>query len=115
MYMKAMLRREEMIVRKYSQSHGGQGEFLSASLLDGLESQKFPFMHRDVIGAGVSIGEHPHDYTEEIYYLAEGRGVLTFDGAEYDMRGGDISVCGVGHSHGFRATEDCVMIVVGSK
>ena len=34
---------------------------------------------------------------------------------DYEMTAGDISLCGIGHSHGFLATTDCQLIVVGSK
>ena len=44
-----------------------------------------------------------------------GKGTLLYDGAEYGMEPGDVSVCLEGHSHGFIAEEDCVLIVVGSR
>lgn len=94
--------------------HDGKGEFGFRSLLDGMGSEKFSLMHSDDIPAGVSIGEHAHVKNEEIYYLLSGKGILIFDGREYPMNPGDISLCGNGHSHGFIATEDSVLIVVGS-
>ena len=32
---------------------------------------------------------------------------------EYDMQPGDVSLCNKGHSHGFLATEDSILVVVG--
>ena len=37
----------------------------------------------------------------------------TLDGKEYEMLPGDISLCNVGRFHGFLATEDSILIVVG--
>ena len=74
---------------------------------------KFAFMHYDEIKAGVSIGVHPHTNHEEVYFLLSGTGTLIFDGKEYDMNAGDVSLCNLGHSHGFIAKTDCVMVVVG--
>ena len=50
-----------------------------------------------------------------IYYLVSGSGTLTYDGVQYPMQAGDVSVCLPGHSHGFAAAEACSLIVVGSK
>ena len=98
---------------EFDSCHDGNGVLKCKSLLDGLDSDKFGFMHRDEIKAGVSIGVHEHRSSEEIYYLVCGKGVLTYDGREYEMLPGDISLCKIGHSHGFLATEDSLLIVVG--
>ncbi len=92
--------------------HGGEGTLFCDSLLDNFASEKFTLMHSDLMPAGTSIGVHPHD-GEEIYYLSDGKGILTYDGTEYIMDVGDISLCKAGHSHGFKATEDSILIVVG--
>lgn len=93
--------------------HGGEGILVCKSLLDGFESESFMFMHSDDIPAGVSIGYHTHEDTEEAWFLASGRAILTYDGNEFEMTGGDISLCKKGHSHGFKAVDNCVLIVVG--
>ena len=98
----------------YANCHDGEGSLICKSLLDGFNCEKIMFMHSDDMPAGVSIGLHKHDSNEEIYYLVSGRGVLTYDNNEYEMKSGDISVCKIGHSHAFRAVDDCVLIVVGS-
>jgi quercetin dioxygenase-like cupin family protein len=46
--------------------------------------------------------------------LASGKGILQYDEHEYEMNPGDISLCKIGHAHGFIATQDCVLIVVGN-
>lgn len=104
---------EEIEIKEYDKCHDGEGILYCKSLLVGFEKSKFDFMHYDDIKAGVSIGEHPHTNREEIYFLLSGTGTLIFDGKEYDMNPGDVSLCNLGHSHGFIAKTDCVMIVVG--
>ena len=113
--MKEIRRNSEIPLLRFDKCHEGEGVVLCRSLLDDMGSAKFAFMHSDDMPAGVSIGEHVHGSNEEIYYLASGRGVLTFDGVPYEMNPGDISLCSDGHSHGFLAAEDCVLIVVGSR
>lgn len=97
---------------EYKECHDGVGTLLCKNLLVGCEAEKFMFMHCDDMKAGVSIGVHDHTRYEEVYYLVSGKGILTFDGVEYEMVPGDVSLCKIGHSHGFLATEDSVLIVV---
>ena len=96
----------------FENCHDGVGVVDCKSLLDGCDPAKFYYMHHDLMKAGVSIGVHLHDSYEEIYYLVSGKGILTYDGVEYEMNAGDVSLCNIGHSHGFLATEDSVLIVV---
>ena len=111
--MKPIRKDNEIECMQFEECHDGLGILNCKSLLDGCDSTKFGFMHRDDIKAGVSIGVHAHLHSEEIYYLVSGKGILTYDGVDYEMMPGDISLCNIGHSHGFSATEDSVLIVVG--
>ena len=111
--MKAIRKDKEIEWMQFEECHDGVGSLYCKSLLDECDSTKFNFMHRDEIKAGVSIGVHIHTDSEEIYYLVSGKGVLTYDDIEYEMLQGDISLCNIGHSHGFLATEDSILIVVG--
>ena len=97
-----------------SNCHDGEGALVCKSLLDGFNPERICFMHSDDMPAGVSIGLHKHESNEEIYYLVSGKGILTYDDKEYEMKSGDVSVCKIGHSHAFLAVDDCVLIVVGS-
>ena len=110
--MKPINKNENIKVIQYDKCHEGIGTVNCKSLLNGCDSVKFNYMHVDDMAAGVSIGVHEHTDKEEIYYLVSGKGVLTYDNAEYEMCPGDVSLCNVGHSHGFLATEDSVLIVV---
>ena len=111
--MAAIRKNSEIPEQNFDHCHDGAGVLFCQSILDGLGCREFAFMHSDRIEAGVSIGEHRHAANEEIYYLISGKGVLTYDGKEYDMAPGDVSVCMPGHSHAFLATEDSRLIVVG--
>lgn len=110
--MSAIRKLRDILPIQFQNCHNGEGVLLCRSMLDGLGSEKFPYMHVDEMPAGVSIGEHPHVGNEEIYYLQSGKGILTFDGKEYEMNAGDISLCSNGHSHGFMATDNCYLVVI---
>ena len=111
--MKPIRKANEMEWFQFDHCHDGAGILNCQSLLDGCESTQYRFMHCDDMKAGVSIGVHLHTESEEIYYLVSGKGILTYDGEEYEMLPGDVSLCNIGHSHGFLATEDSILIVVG--
>lgn len=113
--MKLIKKATEMRWGEILDCHGGSGIVKCQPLLEGINSEDFYLMHYDELKTGVRIGEHTHMSDEEIYFLLSGAGVLTCDGEEHAFSAGDISLCRKGHSHGFYATEDSVMIVVGSK
>lgn len=54
---------------------------------------------------GVS-GEHLHSRTEEVYFIADGRGEVTLDGAPRPVRAGSAVLTGAGHRHALRNTGD---------
>ena len=99
----------------FSNCHDGEGELVWKPLLMQNESDMFLLMDYDLLKAGVSIGAHQHTHNEEIYYLLSGKGVLTYDGEEIEMEAGDVSLCKIGSSHGFKAIDDSILIVVASK
>lgn len=110
--MKAIIKHAEVIGKNYDRCHDGAGTLVCKNMLVGAGSTQYKYFHCDDIAAGVSIGVHNHTNCEEIYYLQSGSGILTFDGVEYKMEAGDISLCKIGHSHGFFATTNCVLLVV---
>ncbi len=113
--MKPIIRKNEVALRNYEKCHDGVGTLFCRSMLEDTEKAMIAMFHFDDMPEGVSIGEHKHEVNEELYYLVSGTGILTYDGADYEMSAGDISLCGIGHSHGFLAKTDCQLIVVGSK
>ena len=64
---------------------------------------------------GSTIPVHKHEEDEEIYFIFEGRGMLTLDGKESSVGEGDLMACRQGSSHGLRNTSDqeIKLIVVG--
>ena len=106
---------KDIIPRAIGPCHDGQGTLMCKSLLGGMDSKYFRYMHSDDIPAGVSIGLHLHEKNEEIYYLVSGKGILTYDDKTYEMKAGDISLCTPGHSHAFEAVDNCVLIVIANQ
>lgn len=97
-----MLRyRKEMTVQRFDKCHDGVGA-LDAVLAMGKGDGEIGlrYVHDDLLPPGVSIGEHRHEGTEEVYYVLEGQGRLILDGQEHPVGPGDISLCRSGHSHG---------------
>lgn len=99
--------KEQMPVDTCLACHGGEGPLICRTLLaDGDSKMNIRFMHHDILPPGSSIGDHPHEDTEEVYYLLSGSGEMRLDGAARPMEAGDISVVSPGHSHGIRNTGD---------
>ncbi len=48
---------------------------------------------------GASIGLHPHDQEEEIYYILSGQGIVVDDGNRQVVNPGDAVVTGGGATH----------------
>ena len=100
--MKAIRKDSEIQWDIFSNCHDGVGDVACKSLIEGLDSTKFRFIHYDEIKAGASIGEHEHTDTEEAYFLLSGKGVLIFDNEKYEMAPGDIvqlSFDGLSYQH----------------
>ena len=106
---------KDVIPAAYNACHDGVGTLMCKNLLSGFDKEILSFMHSDDIPAGVSIGLHKHTDNEEVYYLASGKGILTYDDHTYEMKAGDISLCNKGHSHAFEAIDNCILIVVGTQ
>ncbi len=111
-----IVRKEAVPVQHFERCHDGLGTLLCQDMLPAnLSKRGFTFFHNDLIPPGVSIGNHVHEGSEEIYYLLKGECTLVFDGQETPMHPGDFSLVTDGHSHGLinTGTEDAILIVVG--
>ncbi len=110
--------RSQMKEEKCVDCHEGKGTLLLHSLINAGDSDHaLLFMHDDILPAGVSIGEHRHEGTEEVYFVAEGNGTLIMDHQNSLVGPGDVSLVKSGHSHGIINTgkTDMRLIVVGLK
>jgi mannose-6-phosphate isomerase-like protein (cupin superfamily) len=94
-------KRDAMTRRTFSACHDGVGDVDCHMALDAADSSAgINFLHDDILPPGASIGEHDHRGAEETYFVAEGSGELVFDGRRLPVGPGDVSVCGLGHTHG---------------
>jgi mannose-6-phosphate isomerase-like protein (cupin superfamily) len=83
--------------------HGGEGEITQRRMFEDhdLVSNLF-IVAVDVLPPGASIGVHPHPTEEEIYFILEGRGIMTVDDEEREVSAGDMVLTRPGSSHGLR-------------
>lgn len=103
----------EMKKETYEKCHDGTGNVLAHWVLTSGDSKKgIQFMHDDTIEPNATIGIHPHEKDEEVYFVAEGNGVMILDGKEYPMGPGDVCVCRPGHSHGIRNSSAPMRLIV---
>lgn len=98
-------------------SHGGDGSIENARIFDKeiLVSNMF-VVAIDVLPPGTSIAVHDHPAEEEIYFILEGRGIVTESGEEREVGPGDMVLTQPGGSHGLRnhTREPLRMIAFGA-
>jgi len=84
---------------------GGDGEITIRHLLNeaDFDGRGRLFAHM-TIRPGCSIGLHEHTGETEVFYVADGCGVLNDDGEEYPVAVGDVIVTKSGHSHSVKCT-----------
>jgi mannose-6-phosphate isomerase-like protein (cupin superfamily) len=87
--------------------HGGAGSMQFGSLLgtDAL-STNLIFLHRGVIQPRSGIGQHFHNYCEEMFVILDGEAEFTIDGRTALLKGPAGAPNRLGHSHGiYNASE----------
>ena len=95
----------EREVRERMRDGDGQVEILH--LFKGEElTGKARLLARLRLQKNCSIGLHPHNDEEEVYYILSGNGVVADDGKEYAVAPGDAVLTGGGASHSIRNNED---------
>ncbi len=96
--------------------HNGQGKYEFFKVIKGEDSDIINFIHDDFLDPGTSFGIHLHD-KEEVYFVLEGNGILTYDDKEYEITAGDVSLIKPGHSHGIKNTgiSKLRLVVIGFK
>jgi mannose-6-phosphate isomerase-like protein (cupin superfamily) len=107
--------RKDMYTEDCDNCHEGVGRLALHVVLDGKEQTDITFMHDDILEPGVTIGEHLHEGSAEIYFVADGEGIMIVDGKEYPISNGDVSWCNSGHSHGIKNSTKSAMrlLVIG--
>jgi mannose-6-phosphate isomerase-like protein (cupin superfamily) len=87
--------------------HNGSGPMDYMALFDGSgKTAKFNlgvnlfFLHRGVLPPGGGIGEHFHNYCEEMFVILDGEAEYTIDSRTSVLKGPAGAVSRLGHSHG---------------
>lgn len=105
------IQRDSEIAKPGGGPHKGGGETVGHWFF---EDAGAPFVFRKrIMHPGSSIGYHLHD-KDEIYYILEGEGVLTFNGEQSTVGPGTAIFTRPGDSHGLKPAndEDLVLIIV---
>ena len=101
-----MIKRAQDIVKKVKQQvRGGKGSMEIIRLVHPEETftKHLQTLARVTLEPGSSIGLHPHDNTEEIYYILKGRALFLDNGTEKILEQGDATVTGGGETHSIEA------------
>ena len=83
-------------------SHGGRGEYLVRTLLEGVPGSAFKYVRDLTLYPDSSIGVHPHSGDDEIYFVVSGTGVMLVDGEEQTVGPGSVVLTPSGSTHGLR-------------
>jgi mannose-6-phosphate isomerase-like protein (cupin superfamily) len=87
--------------------HGGPGELKYFALFNGdaLDSNLW-FLHRGIIEPKSGIGQHFHNYCEEMFVILDGEAQFTIDGRTSTLKGPAGAPARMGHSHAiYNATD----------
>src|SRR4030095_9626539 len=87
--------------------HGGPGQLNYFALFNGdvLDTNLW-FLHRGVIQAKSGIGQHSHNYGEEMFVILDGEAQFTIDGRTSTLKGPAGAPARMGHSHAiYNATD----------
>jgi mannose-6-phosphate isomerase-like protein (cupin superfamily) len=97
----------------HASSHNGSGPLDYMALFDGsANSAKFDlgvnlfFLHRGVLPPGGGIGEHFHNYCEEMFVILDGEAEYSIDSRTAVLKGPAGAVARLGHSHAITNQSD---------
>jgi mannose-6-phosphate isomerase-like protein (cupin superfamily) len=96
--------------RASSNVHGGPGQLSYAGMFggDALDTNLW-FLHRGVIQPKSGIGQHFHNYCEEMFVILNGEAQFTIDGRTSTLQGPAGAPARMGHSHAiYNATDSPV-------
>lgn len=109
-----MSRRRAMIVKNINDmekqsisAHGGEGRINFCRVFREKEFESnWNFVDFVSIPPNSSIGIHRHEGNEEMYFILEGRGVMTVNNEKREVKAGDLILNKSGYSHGLRNEYD---------
>lgn len=109
-------RKEEMSLEIKTEVRGGNGTMEMINILKNEDSYtaNVAKMARVTLKPGSSIGVHPHDTTEEIYYILQGNALFFDNGEEKRLQAGDVTITGSGGTHSIESLgpEDLDIVAV---
>jgi len=85
-------------------SHGGVGAYFVRTLLDAVPGSSFRYVRDLTLEPGASIGDHPHQGDDEVYFIISGAGVAAVDGEERRVDAGSAILTRSGSHHALRNT-----------
>ncbi|MDD2401154.1 MAG: cupin domain-containing protein [Clostridia bacterium] len=104
-----MLRKaDEMIKEIREQMRGGKGHVEVNHIFkkDELHGKAARLIAKLVLNPGCSIGIHPHENDEEIFYVLKGKGLVDDNGSSFEVSVGDATLTGGGETHSIESTGD---------
>ena len=106
-----VLERDKEVAKNEPGTHKGGGETIGYSFFAKTPNLKLVFRKR-AFKPGSAIGYHLQR-EDEIYYVLSGRGMMTIDGKEFEVRPGDAVLTRPGSSHGLKqiGKEDLVILI----
>lgn len=109
-YLPGGIQHDSEVAKKDGGPHQGGGVTLGHGFFDDSEQMRFVFRKR-VLYPGSSIGYHLHD-KDEIYYVLEGNGTLTFNGERSAVGPGTAIFTRPGDSHGLKPAGDGNLVLI---
>lgn len=109
-----MIRKNVLAAAKeLRRAHQGAGRIrFTRPFQEGDFESSLSFVDYVEIPPGASIGVHRHGNNEEIYFIVEGRGVMTTNGESEAVSTGDLIVNRAGWSHGLRNESEGLLRVL---
>jgi len=106
-----VIQRDAEVAERQPGPHEGGGQTIAHSFFGKVPNLQLVFRKR-VLEPGSAIGYHKQT-EDEIYYVLSGRGMMTLDGKDYEVRSGTAILTRTGSSHGLKqlGTEDLVIII----
>ena len=95
-------------------AHNGIGEIEFCRVLTDEDfASNCDFVDYAVLPEGTSIGIHTHGNDEEIYFILSGKGLMTVNEKEFEVREGNVILNKPGWSHGlYNPNKDSLTILV---
>ena len=110
-----MIISKENIIKEIKKNmRGGDGEVTLYHLVPQDKLLHSRLMAKILIPKGASIGEHEHIKETEYYIILKGKGIVTDNGQNLEVKEGDIVITGNGGKHSIKniGEEDLEMIAI---